>query len=38
VRLGKAGYVLMAARLQPLKGGDLAIRAMAELRPTNAPT
>ncbi len=26
-----AGYVLMAARLQPLKGGDLAIRAMAEL-------
>lgn len=27
----RAGYVLMAARLQPLKGGDLAIRAMAEL-------
>lgn len=27
----RAGYVLMAARLQPLKGGDLAIRAMAQL-------
>ncbi len=27
----KAGYMLMAARLQPLKGGDLAIRAMAEI-------
>ena len=27
----RAGYVLMAARLQPLKGGDLAIRAMAEI-------
>lgn len=27
----RAGYVLMAARLQPLKGGDLAIRALAEL-------
>ena len=27
----KAGYILMAARLQPLKGGDLAIRAMAEI-------
>lgn len=33
----KAGYVLMAARLQPLKGADLAIRAMAELRPTMRP-
>ncbi|MFT3875649.1 MAG: glycosyltransferase [Propioniciclava sp.] len=27
----RAGYVLMAARLQPLKGGDLAIRALAQL-------
>nr|WP_269779634.1 glycosyltransferase [Propioniciclava soli] len=27
----QAGYMLMAARLQPLKGGDLAIRAMAEI-------
>lgn len=27
----RAGYVLMAARLQPLKGADLAIRALAEL-------
>ncbi|MFV0451474.1 MAG: glycosyltransferase [Propioniciclava sp.] len=26
-----AGYMLMAARLQPLKGADLAIRAMAEI-------
>ncbi|MDO5533716.1 MAG: glycosyltransferase [Propionibacteriaceae bacterium] len=26
-----AGYVLMAARLQPLKGADLAIRALAEV-------
>jgi D-inositol-3-phosphate glycosyltransferase len=27
----RAGYVLMAARLQPLKGADLAIRALAEV-------
>lgn len=33
----KAGYVLMAARLQPLKGADLAIRAMAELPETVRP-
>ncbi|WP_454226503.1 glycosyltransferase [Propioniciclava flava] len=33
----EAGYVLMAARLQPLKGGDLAIRAMAELPPDERP-
>lgn len=33
----KAGYVLMAARLQPLKGADLAIRAMAQLDPELRP-
>lgn len=33
----EGGYVLMAARLQPLKGGDLAIRAMAELPPDERP-
>ncbi|MDN5572256.1 MAG: glycosyltransferase [Propionibacteriaceae bacterium] len=33
----KAGYMLMAARLQPLKGGDLAIRAMAEIPPAARP-
>lgn len=33
----EAGYVLMAARLQPLKGGDLAIRAMAELPEAERP-
>lgn len=33
----RAGYVLMAARLQPLKGADLAIRAMAELAPGARP-
>lgn len=27
----RAGYVLMAARLQPLKGADLAIRALAQV-------
>lgn len=27
----RAGYLLMAARLQPLKGADLAIRALAEV-------
>ncbi|MFP5416983.1 MAG: glycosyltransferase [Actinomycetes bacterium] len=27
----EAGYVLMAARLQPLKGADLAIRALAQV-------
>lgn len=32
-----AGYVLMAARLQPLKGADLAIRAMAEVPPALRP-
>lgn len=33
----QAGYVLMAARLQPLKGADLAIRALAEVPPTLRP-
>lgn len=32
-----AGYVLMAARLQPLKGADLAIRALAEVPPAMRP-
>lgn len=31
------GYVLFAARLQPLKGPDLAIRALAELDPQIRP-
>ncbi len=31
------GYVLFAARLQPLKGPDLAIRAVAELDPAVRP-
>ena len=31
------GYVLFAARLQPLKGPDLAISAMAELDPATRP-
>lgn len=32
-----AGYLLMAARLQPLKGADLAIRAMSEVPPAARP-
>ena len=31
------GYVLFAARLQPLKGPDLAIKALAELDPEIRP-
>lgn len=33
----RAGYVLMAARLQPLKGADLAIRALAQVPPHLRP-
>ncbi len=33
----REGYVLMAARLQPLKGADLAIRALAQVPPALRP-
>lgn len=33
----REGYVLMAARLQPLKGADLAIRALAQVPPRLRP-
>lgn len=32
-----SGYLLVAARIQPLKGQDLAIRALAELEPEGRP-